>query len=94
MLLQAIDNKSELFDEPYQKIFKRGIKAPAVYLAWLVGSISERERQKLVDDLGPDPNANLLSVTSSYWIVYVTYKLIQKFSDLDSKHMTLYKDEL
>ncbi len=43
-ILQAIDNKSELFDQPYQKIYKKGIKATAVYLAWLVGSAADTER--------------------------------------------------
>lgn len=90
-LIQAIDNKSELFDEPYQKLFKKGIKAPAVYLAWLVGSSADQERQKLADGLGDDPNASLLGVTSGYWIVYCTYKMLPKFSDLNSNSITLEK---
>ncbi|MES2187556.1 MAG: AIPR family protein [Pseudomonadota bacterium] len=90
-LIQAIDNKSELFDEPYQKLFKKGIKAPAVYLAWLVGSISDQERQKLADGLGDDPNASLLGVTSGYWIIYCSYKMLGKFSDLESIAITLEK---
>lgn len=88
-LIQAIDNKSELFDEPYQKLFKKGIKATRVYLAWLVGSLADQERRKLADGLGSDPNANLLGVTSTYWIVYCTYKMLAKFSDLDSPQITL-----
>ncbi len=90
-LLQAIDNKSELFDEPYQKLFKKGIKASTVYLAWLTGSLADSERQKLVDGLGSDPNANLLGVTSGYWIVYCNYKIMAKFSDLNSLHLSLVK---
>lgn len=88
-LIQAIDNKSELFDEPYQKIFKKGIKVSAVYLAWLVGSLADQERQKLADGLGKDPNVNLLGVTSGYWIVYCTYKMLTRFSDLNSTFITL-----
>lgn len=88
-LIQAIDNKSELFDEPYQKLFKKGIKASSVYLAWLVGSLSDQERQKLGAGLGNDPNASLLGVTSAYWVVYCTYKMMAKFSDLNSPHITL-----
>jgi hypothetical protein len=90
-LIQAIDNKSELFDEPYQKLFKKGIKAPAVYLAWLVGSLADAERQKLSAGLGDDPNGKLLGVTSVYWITYCTYKMLHKFSDLTSKQITLAK---
>lgn len=90
-LIQAIDNKSELFDEPYQKLFKRGIRTPAVYLAWMTGTCAEQERQKLADGLGDDPNASLLGVTSVYWIVYCTYKILSKFSDLGSNNITLQK---
>ena len=32
-LIQAIDNKGELFDQPYQKLFHRGIQSREVYLA-------------------------------------------------------------
>lgn len=90
-LIQAIDNKSELFDEPYQKLFKRGIKASEVYLAWLTGKLADNERQKLVDGLGEDQNAGLLRVTSCYWIVYCTYKIFPNFSDLASNQITLTK---
>jgi hypothetical protein len=90
-LIQAIDNKSELFDEPYQKLFKKGTKASVVYLAWLVGSLADQERQALVDGLGGDPNASLLGVTSKYWIVYCTYKMLTKFTDLESPVITLEK---
>lgn len=90
-LIQAINNKSELFDEPYQKLFKKGIKASVVYLAWLVGSLADQERQKHANGLGADPNASLLGVTSGYWIIYCTYKMLRKFSDLDSPTITLEK---
>ncbi|MVV47722.1 hypothetical protein EJA72_05590 [Pseudomonas sp. PB120] len=88
-LIQAIDNKSELFDEPYQKIFHRGIKPVEVLLAWLVGNSAEVERKKLADGLAGDPNSNLLMVTSAYWIVYTCYKILRKISDIDSKLITL-----
>jgi hypothetical protein len=88
-LIQAIDNKSELFDEPYQKLFKKGIKASEVYLAWLTGQLADSERQKLFDGLGEDPNKGLLRVTSCYWIVYCTYKIFAKFSDLAASQITL-----
>lgn len=88
-LLQAIDNKSELFDEPYQKLFKKGIRATSVYLAWLVGRFSDEERQHHLKGLGEDENAPLLGVTSSYWIIYCTFKILHKFSDLSSSQITL-----
>jgi hypothetical protein len=88
-LIQAIDNKSELFYQPYQKLFRRGIKAPEVYLAWLTGSFADDERQSLVDALGSDENAGLLGVASSYWITYCAYKIMQRFSNLGSTHLTL-----
>lgn len=88
-LIQAIDNKSELFDEPYQKIFHRGIKPAEVLLAWVIGNAAEAERKKLADGLAGDPNSNLLMVTSVYWIIYACYKILRKFSDIDSKLITL-----
>ena len=91
LLLQAIDNKGELFDQPYQKLFRRGIKPPKVYLAWLTGNLADQERQILVDALGDDENAGLLGVSSGYWIIYCAYKIFQRFSDLNSMHITLEK---
>lgn len=79
-LLQAIDNKAELFDQPYQKIFFRGIKAPEIFLAWSVGLQADEERQALVDKLHQKQEAGLLSVASTHWIVFVTYKLFDKFT--------------
>ena len=91
-LLLAVDSKGELFDEPYQKIFKKGIKASTVYLAWLVGQLADEERQTLADELGKDDsNVGLLGVASAYWIIYCTYKILKKFSDLDSLHIVLEK---
>ncbi|MBS7703179.1 AIPR family protein [Chelatococcus asaccharovorans] len=88
-LIQAIDNKSELFDRPYQKIFPAGIRASTVYLAWIIGGKADSERQSLLKKLNKDHNTNLLSVTSSYWIIFCTYKLIAKFSNLESVHIDL-----
>ena len=94
-LIQAINNKGELFDEPYQKIFKQGIKAKEVYLAWLIGCQADSSRQERVKSLenesSDDSNINLLSVSSAQWIVYFTYKLLEKFSDLNSVQISLEK---
>jgi hypothetical protein len=88
-LIQSVGNKSELFDQPYQKIFHKSIQAPEVYLAWLVGSMADAERQTLLEGLSKDPNSGLLSVASTYWISYCTYKLLRKLTKLDSPHLTL-----
>ena len=88
-LIQAISNKSELFDQPYQKIFHKGIQAPEVYLAWLVGLSADVQRQKLLEGLTTDSNSGLLSVSSTYWVSFSTYKLLRKFTKLDSPHLTL-----
>ena len=88
-LIQAIGNKGELFDQPYQQIFHKGIQATEVYLAWLVGLEADAERQRLHESLKDDPNAGLLSVTSTYWISYCANKLIKKFTKLDSPHLKL-----
>jgi hypothetical protein len=88
-LVQAVDNKGSLFDQPYQKLFRRGIKSPEVYLAWLTGGFADEERQNLVDGLAGDPNAGLLGVASCYWITFCCYKLMGRISDIKSSHITL-----
>lgn len=91
-LIQAINNKSELFDEPYQKIYKKGIKATKVYLGWLLGNFSEQRRKDRAQALGEgDANVGLLGVTSVLWIIYCSFKLIDKFSDFNSPQITLKK---
>ncbi|HEY0621496.1 AIPR family protein [Sphingomonas sp.] len=88
-LIPAIANKGELFDEPYQTIFFKGITAKDVYLAWLVGNLAEAKRLKLQSDLKDDDNSGLLGVTSTYWISYAARKLIEKRNDFASKVITL-----
>ncbi|WP_242139458.1 AIPR family protein [Sphingomonas sp. TREG-RG-20F-R18-01] len=88
-LIPAISNKGQLFDEPYQTIFFKGITAKDVYLAWLVGNISESKRQELQSELRDDDNSGLLGVTSTYWISYTTRKLIDKQNYFSSSVVTL-----
>jgi hypothetical protein len=92
-LITAINNKSELFEEPYHKLFNRGIRASDVYLAWLIGAFADSERQKLQEGLQRNDNAGLLWITSCYWIIYCSYKIIEKFNNLASPHITLEKVE-
>lgn len=88
-LVQAVGNKGELFDQPYQKIFHKGIQAPEAYLGWLVGTMADSERQQLLEGLSDDQNSGLLSVASTYWICYCAHKLMKKYSKIDSPHITL-----
>lgn len=88
-LIQAVSNKGELFDQPYQKIFHKSIQGPETYLAWLVGVMADSERQTLLESLTADSNSGLLTVASTYWITYCAYKLLKKKSKLDSPHITL-----
>lgn len=88
-LIPAIANKGELFDEPYQTIFFKGITAKDVLLAWLVGNLSEAKRQELQVQLKDDENSGLLGVTSTYWISYTARRLIEKKNTFSSNVITL-----
>ena len=88
-LIQAIANKGELFDQPYQKLFYKGVQSTEVYLSWLLGNFADAERQSVLKDLGEDDNSGLLSVTSAYWIVYCTYKILEKIATWKSPQITL-----
>lgn len=88
-LIPAISNKGQLFDEPYQTIFFKGITAKEVYLAWLVGNLAEEKRQELQSELKDDANSGLLGVTSTYWISYAARKLIEKNGSFSSKSVSL-----
>lgn len=90
-LTQAVNNKSELFDEPYQKLYRRDIKAEEVYLAWTIGNMAENERQELSDKLEDNQDRHLIGVPSRYWIIYCVYKLLHEFSNIHSPSITLEK---
>lgn len=90
-LIQAIANKGELFDQPYQKLFYKGVPSTEVYLSWLVGNFADAERQSVLKELGADENSGLLSVTSAYWIIYCTYKILEKLTTWKSPQITLPK---
>lgn len=88
-LIPSISNKGALFDEPYQSIFHKGISAKEVYIAWLVGNLSEEVRQELQIALKEDDNSGLLSVTSTYWISYVSRKIISNKNNISSVAFTI-----
>ena len=48
-LIQAIANKGELFDQPYQKLFYKGVPATEVYLSWL-GSVDGFDQDEACGD--------------------------------------------
>lgn len=90
-LIQAIVSKAELFDEPYQKIFHKNISPSQVYLAWIIGTDADQERQKLFLAVSgsQDTNSKLLSVTSSYWIILCAYKLISNSFEINTPSLTI-----
>ena len=88
-LIQAIANKGALFDQPYQKPYPKGVKAQDVYLAWLIGNIADEKRADLFESLEDDENAQLLGVTSTYWISYVTKKIIDKRRAFSAEKISL-----
>lgn len=89
-LIQAIDNKAELFDQPYSQLFYPQITSASILLAWQLGNICEQKRIEQLEELGKKSHsAGLLAVTSTFWIIFVARKIIEKFSDLDSPHITV-----
>ncbi|MCA3642063.1 MAG: AIPR family protein [Methylobacterium sp.] len=92
LLIAAINNKAELFDEPYQTIFHREITSKEVYLAWLCGQLCDVEREELLHALGEnDSNSGLLIVSSRFWILNCVFRLIENFSDFGSPVITIEK---
>lgn len=89
-LIQAIDNKAELFDQPYSQLFYAQIPATIVLLAWQLGNLCEEKRVEQLNSLGGDTGSSgLLAVTSTFWIIFVAAKILSKFSDIHSPHITL-----
>jgi len=89
-LIQAIDNKAELFDQPYSQLFFPQISAANILLAWQLGNICEEKRIEQLEALGKkSQSAGLLAVTSTFWIIFVARKIIERFSDLNSPQITV-----
>ena len=89
-LIQAINNKAELFDEPYSQLFFPQIKTKDVLLAWRLGNICEQRRIEQLQELGTGTaSAGLLAVTSTFWIIFTANKIIEKYSDTTSPHITV-----
>lgn len=91
-LIQAIDNKAELFDQPYSQLFYPQISAADVLLAWQLGNVCEEKRVEQLVALGETSQpAGLLAVTATFWIIFTASKIISKMSDIHSPHITLEK---
>ncbi|AJK50217.1 AIPR family protein [Burkholderia plantarii] len=91
-LIQAIDNKAELFDQPYSHLFYSQISASDILLAWQLGNICEEKRIDLLRSLGnSSATSGLLAVTATFWIIFTASKIIAKMSDIHSPYITLEK---
>ncbi|WP_126283590.1 AIPR family protein [Burkholderia stagnalis] len=89
-LIQAIDNKAELFDQPYSQLFYPQISATDILLAWQLGNICEEKRIEQLRALGKSSQtAGLLAVTATFWIIFTASKIISKMSDTHSPYITL-----
>lgn len=91
LLIQAINNKGELFDQPYSQIFYHGIEPKTVLLAWELGLICDQSRMVQLNKMEDDESCGLLAVAATFWIVFIAYRIISKHSDLGSTHVTLDK---
>ena len=91
-LIQAIDNKTELFDQPYSKIFYPNISAALVLCAWKIGNICEEKRIEELTGLEKNSSSTgLFAVSATFWIILTTAKIIAKYSDISSPHITMAK---
>ncbi|HUE92622.1 AIPR family protein [Pseudomonas sp.] len=92
LLIQAINNKGELFDQPYSKIFYPNIEAKTILLAWKLGLACDKARIEQLSDMSDDDeSAGLFAVAATFWIIFIAHNIISKHSDLSSTHITLQK---
>ncbi len=93
-LIQAINSKTELFDQPYQKLFNNQVHATDIHLAWRIGIISDeirQERAKTLKDQDDKVSNSLLGVSGTYWTIYCANKLIETANNSLSSHLDLSK---
>ncbi|MCP1617835.1 AIPR protein [Pseudomonas sp. SLBN-26] len=91
LLIQAINNKGELFDQPYSEIFYPNIEAKSVLLAWRLGLVCDQARIKQLNDSDDEESTGLFAVAATFWIIFIAYSILSKHSDLSSTHITLEK---
>ena len=80
-VIDAVREKSELFDRHYQAIFPHDLRAEDVYLAWLLGSLSDTARQERLEALKEQKAADkvqtaLLGVAGTYWTVHCASRVV------------------
>lgn len=80
-VIEAVKEKSELFDRHYQDIFPHDIGTEDVYLAWMLGTLADDVRQARLQALREQGDADktqtaLLGVAGTYWTVHCASKLV------------------
>lgn len=84
-VIEAVKEKSELFDRHYQDIFPHDIPAEDVYLAFTLGSLADEVRQTRLQALREQKDADktqsaLLGVAGTYWTVHCASKLVYELN--------------
>lgn len=86
LVIEAVREKSELFDRHYQHVFPHDLRAEIAYQAWLIGSFADSLRQARVQALRESESAEeslpFLGVAGTYWIVFCAEKLVNGFNKM------------
>ncbi len=86
LVIEAVREKSELFDRHYQSIFPHDIHIESAYQAWLIGSLADQLRQGRLLALKSSGSASellpFLGVAGTYWITYCAEKLVRGFNKM------------
>ncbi len=86
LVIEAVREKSELFDRHYQSIFPHDIHIESAYQAWLIGSLADQLRQERLQALKSSGSASellpFLGVAGTYWITYCAEKLVRGFNKM------------
>ena len=83
-ILDAVTNKSALFDKAYKTIFNNALAPEMVLLTWLVGLLAEKKRIEKLEEIGDDIDAVtkvVLGVYGTSWGIYAVFMLIKKMEN-------------
>jgi hypothetical protein len=92
-ILDAVTNKSALFDKAYKTIFDNSLSPEIVLLAWLVGLLTEKKRVEKLKEIGNDIDSVgkvVLGVYGTSWGIYAVFMLIKKMEN-DFTKLTMQK---
>lgn len=92
-ILDAVTNKSALFDKAYKTIFNNSLSPEIVLLTWLVGLLAEKKRIEKLEEIGDNidlVSKVVLGVYGTSWGVYATFMLIKKMEN-DFTKLTIQK---